>query len=131
MGIRVKHTVAVRTARDTDFKKPMWNPDPTLEEVVTDAFEKQSNGNFSIAASGTENIPFGDVAAVKGIYLEVTAACNVRLNGSLDDIVLTPNASGAVAKLFLEAVISQVTVENTDGSAALEGVYVIWGDPTP
>ena len=131
MAIRVRHTVAVRTARDTDFKKPMWNPEPSLEEVVMDTFEKQANGNFSIPAASTETLPFGDVDAVKGMYVETNAACKVRVNGSLDSIEMTPHAAGQPAKFFLEANISEVQVENISADTALDGVYVFWGDVTP
>ena len=132
MPIRVKHTVAVQTARDTDFKKGMWTPDPPLEEVIIDTFEKQANGNFSLLEATTEFIPFGDVDAVRGMFLEADAACKVYLNGSLDAIELTPNPGETPqpVKFFLEANISEVKVENTSADAVLNGVYVFWGDPT-
>jgi len=130
MPIRVRHTVAVRTARDTDFKKAMWDPDVSLSEVVIDTFEKQANGNFSVSPATTDGLPFGDVNSVRGMYLETDAACKVRLNGSLDSIEMTPNAAGQPAKLFVEAVLTEVLVENTSADAVLTGVFVYWGDPT-
>lgn len=130
MTIRVSHTVAVRTSRDTEYKQAMWNPDVTLAEEVLDGFEKQANGNFSIPASSTEAIPFGDVDLVRGMYLETDLECSVRLNGSLDAIELKPAEAGVPAKLFLEAVINQVTIENPSTTTALTGVFVFWGDPT-
>lgn len=130
MAIRVSHTVVVRTSRDTDFKKAMWNPDVALSEVVIDTFEKQANGNLSVAAASTELLSLGDVTAVKGMYLETETECLVRLNGSLDSIAMKPSASGTPAKLFLEADINQVEVENPSADTELKGVYVFWGDPT-
>lgn len=129
MPIRVRHTVAVQTSRDTDFKKAMWNPEVPLSEVVLDNFEKQTNGNFSVPAATTESLPVGDVTLIKGMFLEVEAECKVRLNGSLDSIELKPGAEGGTAKFFLEADINQVDVENESASAVLDGVYVFWGDP--
>lgn len=131
MAIRVSHTVSVRTSRDTDYKKAMWYPDVTLAEVVIDGYEKQANGNFSIPVSDTEVLPFGDIDLVRGMYLEADAACKVRLNGSLDAITLAPAEAGTPAKLFLEAEINQVEVENESASTILTGVFVFWGDPTP
>ena len=130
MAIRVRHTVAARTSRDTDFKKAMWDPEVELAEVVLDTFEKQANSNLSVPATTKEELSFGDVEAVKGIYLELLAAGKVYINSSLDAIEMTPGATGQPAKLFLEANISKVEVEN-EAATALEGVYLVWGDPTP
>lgn len=131
MAIRVRHTVAVRTARDTDFNFAMWDPDVTLSEVILDGFDKQTNGVFTVAVSSSESLNLGDITAVKGMYLEVDADCLVRLNGSTDDIQMRIGATGSPAKLFIEADISAVVVENQSGTAILNGVVVFWGDPTP
>jgi hypothetical protein len=130
MPIRVRHTVAVRTSRDTDFKQAMWDPDVPLSEVVLDNMEKQTNGNFAVPVTSVESLPVGDVTLIKGMYLEVGAACKVRVNGSLDSIDLVPGSSGEAAKFFLEADINQVDVENESTSDVLNGVYVFWGDPS-
>lgn len=131
MAIRVSHTVAVRTSRDTEYKKAMWDPDVTLSEVILDIFEKQVNGNLSVAVSSSEQISFGDIDVVKGAYLEFDTDCLVRLNGSVDSIAVRTAESGKAAKFFLEADISQIEVENQSSSTVLTGVYVLWGDPTP
>lgn len=131
MAIRVRHTVIARTSRDTDFKHAMFNPEVDQSEVVLDTFDKQCNSNLAVPATTKEELSFGDVDAVKGIYLEVLAAAKVYLNSSLDAIELVPGASGQPAKLFLEANISKVEVENEAASGTLEGVYLVWGDPTP
>lgn len=130
MPIRVSHTVAVRTSRDTDYKQAMWDPDVTLAEKILDGFEKQANGNFAIDATDTETLSFGDIDAVRGMYLETSLECKVRLNGSLDSIELKPAEAGVPAKLFLEGIIGQVDVENTSATEELTGVFVFWGDPT-
>lgn len=137
MAIRVKHRVYVHTFGDTDEKLQKFTPDPELMEVLTDEVEKQSHSDLSIAPTSTDTLPFGDIAAVKGMYLEMQAACKVRINGSLDDIDLTPvkGVAGAntttPAKLFLEAPLTAVTVENTHATDPLIGQVVFWGDPTP
>lgn len=131
MAIRIRHTVIARTSRDTDFKKAMFNPEVELSEVVLDTFEKQANSNLAVPATTKEELSFGDVDAVKGLYLEVSAAAKVYINSSLDAIEMVPGDSGAPAKLFLEANISKVEVENEAASGTLQGVYLVWGDPTP
>ena len=131
MAIRVSHTVVVRTSRDTDFKKAMWNPDVDLAEVVIDTFDAQSNGILAVPVSSSVVLSFGGVTLVKGMYLEAATECLVRLNGSVDSIAMKPAESGKPAKLFLEADINQVEVENPSADTVLDGVYVFWGDPTP
>jgi hypothetical protein len=108
----------------------MWDPDVSLAEVVTDAFEKQTNGNFAVPVLATESLPLGDVELVKGMYFETNDDCRIRLNGSLDSLDLKVSEPGNPAKLFLEANINQVDVENLSASDILTGVYVFWGDPT-
>lgn len=130
MAIRVSHTVAVRTSRDTEYKKAMWDPDVSLSEVILDVFEKQVSGNLSVDVSSSEDLSFGDIDLVKGMYMEFDSACLVRLNGSLDSLPIDPVESGKPAKIFLEADINQVQVENLSASTVLTGVFVFWGDPT-
>jgi len=130
MAIWIKHVVAVRTSRDKDFKKAMWYPDVDLSEVVIDTFTKQASTNFTVPLSSSEALTNGDVAAVKGIYLESNAACKVYLNGSTNSLSMVP-AAGKVAKLFLEAEVTTVEIENESTDTELEGVYICWGDPTP
>lgn len=132
MAIRVRHRVYVHTWGDVDEKLTRFMPDPVLQEVLTDEQQKQFNGDISVPPTSSETLSLGDIDAVTGLYLEVDAAAKVRLNGGVENLDLTPlkGASTAKAKLFLEAPITQVEVEN-EGAAPLTGVYCIWGDPTP
>lgn len=130
MALRIRHTVNVRVARDEDMKLGMWLPDLTLSEVVLDEYERAASGSINIAAAATETLPLGDVDAVRGIYLEITGTANVRINGSLDNIAMSQQDATKPAKLFLEALIAQVQIENT-GAAELNGFFCVWGDPTP
>jgi hypothetical protein len=133
MPIRLKHTVIVQASQDTAGKQKLFWQDEALSEVVGDNFERIASGTLSIAALATEDVPTGDIDAIKGVYLEVSQQCTVRLNGSTDDIVMTPTegVTGGVAKMFLEAAITQIEIENTNATEALTGVYCLWGDLTP
>jgi hypothetical protein len=132
MAIRVKHSVFVQASQDTAGKQKLFYQDADLSAVVGDNYQRLASGNLAIAALATESLPTGDIDAIKGVYLEVSGQCNVRINGSTDDIVLSPTAgiTSGKAKLFLEAVITSLTIENTDASIELTGVYCLWGDPT-
>jgi len=126
--MRVKHTVLVEIARDADMKRKLFSDDPQLSQVVIDTFAHQANSHLSIDPSATESLNFGDVTLVKGLYLETSVDCLVRVNGAVDAIPM--KKSNGSAKLFLEADISEVTVENTSTEDTLTGIYCVWGDPT-
>jgi hypothetical protein len=124
--MRLRHKVIVKTSRDAAQKNKQFWPDEDLAEIVTDNYARQVNGDLNIAASATENLPFGDVTLPKGLYLEVDQDVTVNLNGSADGIQLR-RGDGKTAKLFIEADLSQVTI--TAPTATVSGVFCIWGDP--
>lgn len=126
--MRVRHTVQVEIARDSDMKRKLFSDDAQLSKVVIDTFQRQANSGLSIDVSSVESLSFGDVTLVKGLYLETSGDCLVRINGSLDPIPM--KKSNGVAKLFVEADISAVTVENESTEDTLTGIYCVWGDPT-
>ena len=127
--MRLKTTVRVQAWLDAAMRRAMFNDDATLSQMQTDGYAKQANSVLSIAPLATESLSFGDVTLVKGIYLEMDQEAKVRVNGG-DPIQMRMAVGATKAKLFLEADVSQVTVENTDDTVALTGFYCAWGDPT-
>lgn len=132
MAIRVKHIIAVQTSTDTDQTRKMFYLDPDNESVISDSVQKQASGNLEVAIGASETLSFGDVTDVRGLYLEVAGDCRVRLNGAPDNIEMkiVKDATPSKAKLFVEADLSQVEVDNTQGTVALTGIFCVWGDPT-
>lgn len=133
MSIRVKYKVLLQNSEDKVGKnKLFYREDDVSQEVAIDGLDKQHSGNISVAVAATDTLSLGDLSDIRGLFLEVDADCTVRLNGSSDDILmkLPEGVTGGKAKLFIEATITAVAVENT-GAAQLNGVYCIWGDPTP
>ena len=137
MALRVKHKLVVQISGDTaQKKKRFFLEEGTEQETDVASFDRSASGDLSIADTVTESLPFGDVTAARGLYLEVDKPCNVKINGSATSIpvILAPAPSGGgtaapTAKLFLEATLTAVTIENTDGSGAvLTGSFVLWGD---
>ena len=129
--MRIKHTIQLRIARDTEMRRLLFSDDTQLSEKVIDGYAKHVQGHIAIIAGATESLCLGDITAVKGLYLELDQNAYVRLNGSSDNIVCAkpPSASEDSAKLFLEADISAVEIENAT-TVPLTGLYVMWGDPT-
>jgi len=128
--MRLKHTVQVQAALDAAMKRALFKDDVAAATVQTDSFTGQANSVLSIAPATLESLSFGDVTLVRGLYLEVDLDAKVRLNGSTDVIQLRKAADGTKAKLFIEAEITAVTVENPGAESILTGVFVVWGDPT-
>lgn len=126
MAIRVKWIIQPQLSEDTDGTKKLFYRDTTPSTVIIDTFSKSVNSVLSVATSSTDSLSLGDLTAAKGLYLEVNADCLVYLNGSSIPIQL--RKSDGVAKLFIEADINQIDVENQSSSAILEGVYCLWGD---
>lgn len=131
MSIRVQHTLRMQNSRDTDGKDKLFYRDDTLGKVAIDTFDNQMSSSLSVAASTTDSLTFGDLTDVRGFYLEVSGNCNIRFNGATADIPVTLAPGQTVAKVFIEAAITAVTIENTSATTVLTGVYCGWGDPTP
>ncbi len=129
--MRIKHTIRLQIARDTAMRRLLFSDDEQLAEKIIDNYQRHTQGHLSIAAGATESLSLGDVTSVKGMYLELDQDAYVRLNGSLDNIVMAkpPGASEDTAKLFLESTITAVEIENPT-SSTLTGIYVMWGDAT-
>ena len=127
MAIRVKHKVNVRVYSDTAAKNALFAPSDDLSEKVIDSFLRQSSSNFVIAAAANEDLPLGDITAIKGVYIQVDADCIVKINGGSEEIQMrVQGATAPSAKLFLEADINQVNI--TADAAALNGTICVWGD---
>lgn len=128
--MRVKHNILVQVARDTAMKNHLFFPDSTLNEVVIDAFQKSTNGDLAVDVSQVQELLFGDITTVRGMYLEIDQDVLLKLND--DDVgVRLHVAEGAVnARFFLEGVITRARIDNDSGEAAT-GIFLFWGDPTP
>lgn len=130
--MRVSHKMIVKIGDDADYKDLLFSTDPTLAETVADGFLRQASGRLNVAAAATEDVPFGDVDAVKALYLKVDADCIVKLNGGVEEIQLRKHdtvTTGTSAKLFLEADLSQVEI-TAPADSAVNAVYCVWGDPS-
>lgn len=127
--MRIKHKVNVRIANDTDMYNLLFGPDDIRSEVTIDSYTRMSSGLIKVAMNTNENLPLGDVTAVKGIFLQVNQEAVIKLNGGTETIQMRkPSTSASVyARLFLEGDISQVNIA-APALADLEGIYCVWGD---
>ena len=127
--MRVKHTVIVQIGDDADMKDKLFYTDETLAQTQSDGFQRAASSKVHVVQAGTEQLPFGDVDAVKGFYLKVDTECIVRLNGNAEDIQLRKAGGASYAKLLMECDLSQLDLI-APADSAVNGVFVVWGDPT-
>lgn len=131
--MRIKHNVNVFVSDDTAGEEVLFGQSDTSKVLQTiDAFQRVCSGKFSIAASGTESLPFGDVGTVRGFMIRADAGFSFILNGGSDVITFAPAdaQNGRKVTCFMEATVSAVSVTNTSSSAALTGTFCVWGDPS-
>lgn len=126
--MRIKHKVWINTAADSDMTDLHYAPDEVQRLIQTDAFGQWGGGSFNIEDSDNENLDFGDVDNVKGIYFQCNGNVKLKLNGSTDEITMQKfdSVSGTVCKFFIEATLTSINVVNATG-AAVAGHFHIWG----
>lgn len=125
--MRIKHKVRVHIAEDTDMKNLRFAPDDALSEVQIDTYGKQFNGDFSVVSGADEILSLGDIAAVKGFYLEVNKDCQLTLNGGATPLQLRRGNSGTddKAKVFIECDVTEIKI--TAQADDVTGAYAVWG----
>jgi hypothetical protein len=131
MSIHLQHLVLIQASRDADGKQKLFWGDEVADAVSLDSLDKLSTSLVSVAPLGVDTMTFGDIASVRGMSLEVSGACTVKLNGGAQVISLAPSAAdGTKARLFLEGAITGLEITNPSATAVLTGVLVAWGDLT-
>ena len=128
--MRLKHTVQINASLDTDGKRKLFSDDPSTALTDTEGYLNFADSSLRIEPTVTKALSFGDVAQVRGLYLEVNQEAVVAINGTTA-IQLRKAPGALVAKLFLEVAISALSVSNPSTTDVLTGVMVCWGDPTP
>jgi len=130
--MRIKHTLMLAIADDSDMKDPLFGQiDETLALVVIDGYTGQASGKFKVEVDDSKVLSMGDITAVKGVYLELDQDCSIKINDGAAIAVKRGNtATGSLAKFFLEAVITKIEVVVALGGVETHGTYCVWGDPS-
>lgn len=127
--MRVKHKMWVNTARDSSMKDLVYGPSEDSRLVQTDGYEEWGGGSFVVPAAGAVDLDLSEVATIRGLYLQAAGEVEVTIDGADTAISLyrPQDVTNAVAKMFLEATVSSVTITNL-GSEAVTGHFHIYGD---
>jgi hypothetical protein len=139
MPIRIRHKVVLTISKDPDGKKLLFksHTDDALAEQIIDAFEHANSGHMTIEFNGggtaEEDIPFGDVTAVRGIYILADNNFSYRMNGGVEvfSAPLADDSTGRETTLFKEQALTDFTIINTSTTENLHVTYAVWGDVTP
>lgn len=127
--MRIKHTVNVNIALDTDMNNILFGINKTLAEAIYDEYDKQASGTINIAQSLSEDLDFGDVDNVKGVYIKVDQDCIIKLNNGNEEINIVKGVSTTYdfAQFFMEAALTNVNI-TAPADEDLTGIYCVWGD---
>ncbi len=127
--MRIVHELIMNVSQDEAGEQVQFKRSEVLSRVTIDTYEKHLSNDFKVLDTASKSLSLGDVTSpAKGLYLEVDADCDVKLNGSGDAIQIraapTPTAR---RKLFLEGNITAIEVTASQATD-VNGTYVIWGD---
>lgn len=129
--MRIKHNVNVFVSDDAAGEQVLFGQTDTTQVLQTiDNMQRVCSGKFSIAASGTENLPLGDVGTVRGIWIRADLDFDAVFNGGSDTISFDAASASHKATCFMEATLTQVAITNPSSTAALTGSFCVWGDPS-
>lgn len=126
--MRIKHTVNVRVAEDSEMAELLFGKPDEAALVTVDSYTHVASGSLEVLADQTESLSLGDVSSVKGLFLRVDNDCLVNVNELGTFQLRKPSTqTGTTARLFIEGDITSVTVKAPVGSN-VHGVYCVWGD---
>lgn len=132
--MRIQHIVNVFISDDTEGECPLFGLEsPTKNKEIIDSFLRYASGKINIAATATENVPFGDVDDVRAVEVIFDGDFDVVFNGGADTINFkrADTKTNRKVRMFMEADLTSVAITNPSASAAITGTYVVWGDPVP
>lgn len=131
--MRVRSKVNLRVYDATNEQDVLFAPADAGADLIADNFAEVSSGRFNIAASGSFAVPLGTVNAARCLYIRAVGDVDVTLNGAAAPIQVRrfPGAAAtAPARLYLEGIVTSVTIVNSSSTSAVEGWYCIVGDAT-
>lgn len=130
--MRVEHQVTVQIHEDADARDGLWTPDKTVAKTVITNMQRMTSGRINLAGAAVETLALGDVASVRAVYLELDGNFNVVWNGGAEifNFRLADTVAGRKARCFAEMLVTAISITNPSATVALNGRYVVYGDPT-
>lgn len=131
MTIYIESIVNLRVYRASDKKDGLYSPRDagTATQTLNATLKSYKAQTFEVAASGTESRNIDDIAAVKGFFIEASAAVTLLINGTIT-LTLVPmdSASGRRVQAFLPMAITTLAITNPSATATVTGELCFVGD---
>jgi len=135
MSLRLRHKLTLRVSETSAEKVRFFdNQDDENAETINDELQQEHDGTFKIAATATEALGFGDVAAPKFLQIWADATMHVILDGNPAIVCeARTNAAGKTVSWFggTIAPTTSVQVTNPSATAILSGKFLLAGDLAP
>jgi len=125
--MRIKHKVNVRIADDTDMYNLYFGFDDNLSETTIDTRTKNASGTINIGMGTNEDLVFGDVDDIQGIFIKVYQDVTIKFNGGTEEILIKKSTGASYAKFFAEMAITSVNISAPVDEDVI-GSYCVWGD---
>lgn len=127
MAISYKRQIAVAVSTDTIFENLVADRDRTIVDSATEA---AATFVRSLAAGTNTQVDLGEIATLKALAIEYSAAVNLRLGAAdADPLPLSPVSEGQVGFSVLEIETDDgVWLENPSSTAAVSVTVVAVGN---
>ena len=127
MAISYKRRAVVSVANDTDFELLVADRDRTITDSTL-----ESSATFvrQLAASANVQVDLGEIATLKGLAIEYSAAVNLRLGvADADPLPLKPVSEGQTGFTVIELETDDgVWLQNPSSTAAVSVTLVAVGN---
>lgn len=129
MTLRIKHKVNVRIATDANMYNLIFGPSEHLSEVTIDDYTKSAGGTFNIAQGTNEDLSFGDVDSVYGLYIKADQNVVLKFNNGNETLTLRKSGSTEFdfAQIFIEGVFTAVNIA-APADQDVTGTWCVWGE---
>ncbi len=122
--MRVQTSLGVLVAEPN--KAVFFERDASPPCLTTDAYSAASSDTFTLAGTGQPTgLSLGNVAAVRGLFLEVDGPVQIVINGNSFDMV--PAEVGMSCRFYAELSIFSLQVAASEVGTPVSGRYVVWG----
>lgn len=107
-------------------KAVYFERDASAPCLTTDVFAAVSADTFSLPGTGQPvALSMGNVAAVKGVFLEADGPVQLVMDGNAYD--LAPAEAGQSCRLYAEMAVFSLQLSASDLGQPVAGRYVVWG----
>lgn len=126
MAVRLKRALALTLASDTDLKQLIASRD---RSITDDTLSVGNAGHFIVAPATNLQIPLGELASIRALFLEYDGALRLRFAAAGDYTALNVITTGQTGVFYGElGAPTLLYLENTSATASVK-VFVAMAGP--